>query len=700
MTLVTGTVEDIGFDPVDGTLWARPARFRSDGGVVRAPERTPYPITGGALSVTLAPGPAVLELRVGSHARGTFEVVIPEEDISLADLLDTVFPWEPEQVSLFVAERLAAEQAKSDAEQAAQTASGAAGTATTAAGTATTAAQQAAQERSHIDQVRTELDEAFDASTAGNVLPPRLTEAALSATYADLPTVQAVDERTAPQKMLFGLPVPKPHRAPNLAVMDVVPTSEFDGQVILAEGTTLWAVGRDSSLYKSTKRDVWTHVAYRSLGIQRRGGITRCKDGSLLLFTSVDFAIQRSTDEGKTWTTVLPRRTAGLEPLTTQSITVHGETGHIFYGEYTNNPTASWPDVTLWRSTDHGATWAQFHVWPRAEVTPGPTAIRHIHGVQYDPIGKKIYVMCGDSTDATGIWRVEGETCVPVVTNAHMPEGFFDAPRSIGLMFFPDYIAWGSDSTANPYLFRIARAAVGDSPAPIERGPRLSSTAWGTARASEDGARWAMFASDEAYPSFAADRQAHVYAVEDQGATLYEVGAISSQMTSGVTTLQPCGPAESFSDHFWFNMRTGENGRNAAWKGRLGYGGQSIPWPSTKSGHLIQSQSSGRIAVEGNASIQFGITRVPSFGRTLAIYDSSLVRFAGEVGHVSVQVRSGGTTLYTSAAASNRQASRMEQGGPIFTIELPANADVEFHINNGRPTPADGFASITFGFLR
>ena len=44
MTLVTGTVQDLGYDGMEGTLWARPARFRSDGQVVLAPERKPYKV--------------------------------------------------------------------------------------------------------------------------------------------------------------------------------------------------------------------------------------------------------------------------------------------------------------------------------------------------------------------------------------------------------------------------------------------------------------------------------------------------------------------------------------------------------------------------------------------------------------------------------------------------------------------------------
>ena len=186
MTLVTGTVQDLGYDGMEGTLWARPARFRSDGQVVLAPERKPYKITGGVVSAELAPGPAVLELQVGSHARGTFEVVIPEAAISLADLLDTVFPWEPAQVSLFVAEREAAQQAKADAEQAA-----------TLAGTAKTgaelAAQQTGQDRTAVaadKQVVVGHVQALAAPNDAAVLglisegATTQTKAALDATYA------------------------------------------------------------------------------------------------------------------------------------------------------------------------------------------------------------------------------------------------------------------------------------------------------------------------------------------------------------------------------------------------------------------------------------------------------------------------------------------------------------------------------------
>lgn len=88
MTLVTGTVRDLGNTAMSGTLWARPSRFRSGGSVLLAPERRPFPVVNGAISAELAPGPATLELEVGSHSRGIFEVNIPDQEtVTLNELL-------------------------------------------------------------------------------------------------------------------------------------------------------------------------------------------------------------------------------------------------------------------------------------------------------------------------------------------------------------------------------------------------------------------------------------------------------------------------------------------------------------------------------------------------------------------------------------------------------------------------------------
>ena len=200
MTIVEGSVESIGLSPLSGLLTARVARFRPSGGVLLAPESVPYPIVAGQVSADLAPGPAQLTVQVGSHARERFDVVIPDEGpVSLALLVEEAFPWEPEQVAEFVrlrdeavaaaaraeqaaedvdsaiagaadqvvaaveADRVAAEQAASDA---AGSASSAAGSASDAAASAATAGDQATLAGEHADDAGVARDAASGSAAA------------------------------------------------------------------------------------------------------------------------------------------------------------------------------------------------------------------------------------------------------------------------------------------------------------------------------------------------------------------------------------------------------------------------------------------------------------------------------------------------------------------------------------------------------
>ena len=87
MTLVTGIVTDTSGRRLDGVLWASPGEFRADGGVVYAPQRIPYPIENGEVSVDLAPGPARLAVQSGGPTR-SFHVTIPDEGpVTLASLI-------------------------------------------------------------------------------------------------------------------------------------------------------------------------------------------------------------------------------------------------------------------------------------------------------------------------------------------------------------------------------------------------------------------------------------------------------------------------------------------------------------------------------------------------------------------------------------------------------------------------------------
>ena len=273
-------------------------------------------------------------------------------------------------------------------------------TAITSADTASTTAQNVEARVSSVEAMAGLSPESpVDGQTANLISQPdTLTRAALSDTYAD----KSVVEQVAPQKMVFGLPVPKPHRAPNLAILRTMPDDDLGLQVIGTEGGVLWARGADSSLYKSDSSGKnWEHRSYHPSDIQARGGIARCADGALLIFDS-SYRIRRSTDEGSTWKIVHERRAPGLEPLTTQSIVVQPGTGHIYYGEYTNGTGEDVVDCALWRSTDHGVTWEIFYTWGLLGRVEGPEIIRHIHSVQIDPYTNEVYVMLGDGTPEIG----------------------------------------------------------------------------------------------------------------------------------------------------------------------------------------------------------------------------------------------------------------------------------------------------------
>ena len=102
MTLVTGSVQDLGMTPLDGKLTARPARFRTDGTVVYSTQPAEHIIEAGVVNVDLAPGPAVIEILTGVLGKTVLEVVIPDApEVLLSSLVDESFPWTPAQVSEF-----------------------------------------------------------------------------------------------------------------------------------------------------------------------------------------------------------------------------------------------------------------------------------------------------------------------------------------------------------------------------------------------------------------------------------------------------------------------------------------------------------------------------------------------------------------------------------------------------------------------
>ena len=120
MTVLTGNIQDIGYQPLSGTLTATSVDFRSENGVLVAPETHSWPINAGNVSATLLPGPARLTITVGTHARDTWDVIVPDTDVTLGTLIDDSIEWAPPIVSIVGEHRRAAEEAAARAEQAAE----------------------------------------------------------------------------------------------------------------------------------------------------------------------------------------------------------------------------------------------------------------------------------------------------------------------------------------------------------------------------------------------------------------------------------------------------------------------------------------------------------------------------------------------------------------------------------------------------
>ena len=119
MTVITGQVQDIGMAPLSGALIATAVEFRTSGDYVVAPESRSWPIANGDVSVDLLPGPTRLTVQVGTHARESFDVIVPDEPVTLARLIEDAFEWTPSVVSAVAAHRQAAEDAAGRAEAAA-----------------------------------------------------------------------------------------------------------------------------------------------------------------------------------------------------------------------------------------------------------------------------------------------------------------------------------------------------------------------------------------------------------------------------------------------------------------------------------------------------------------------------------------------------------------------------------------------------
>jgi hypothetical protein len=135
----------------------------------------------------------------------------------------------------------------------------------------------------------------------------------------------------------------------------------------------------------------------------------------------------------------LPR---GRRPLT-YAFSKDGK-GVIYYGEYWSNPARE--AVRVWRSED-GNCWEIAYTFP-------PSAIRHVHAVQYDPFTNYLWIATGDLDDECQIaFSEHGLRWLQPIGQGSQTW------RTVSLVFTEDALYWGTDDPGgHNYIYRWKRA--------------------------------------------------------------------------------------------------------------------------------------------------------------------------------------------------------------------------------------------------
>lgn len=506
-------------------------------------------------------------------------------------------------------------------------------------------------------------------------------------------------------KKIRGGNLPKPERRPALHIDREWPSNRSEYRILWAQGDTAYAEGPDKTLRKSTDGGrTWAAKTFNFALSNYRGMFLKTAAGSLIQARDMlPVQFYRSTDDGATWTAGTQCRTGGIF-LTAQSWAQDPVTGYIYAVEY-HTSDGTFADVRVYRSTDDGVTFDVWYTFP-GPTSSDPNKVRHGHSVQWDSVSQRIYIQMGDADNAAGIYRVNAASTSlePVVTRAMLAAaGIVTVPnlaRSIGIMWFPDYIVWGVDEPQGE-IVRMKRTEIG-KPAPvIERIYQLTSGGWGCVKASADGSTWLTFGSAETAGNTSGDRNMHVYAVTDQGATVWEVGSIPA---AGQDFAAPAavGQAEIHSDVLWFCTRGMDSGTvDRYYKAQFGLGTQQIG--STNSSRPLYYGSpetiSGRGAVAINGTYTLGYTRAPLTARRMYIIGAGVHSLSGTVRVRAIRKDTNAVIASTTAKNIRGGVERREASEYFLEMQLPADTDVEIRLEDNTGTTAgEGTGYVTFAW--
>jgi len=518
-------------------------------------------------------------------------------------------------------------------------------------------------------------------------------------------------------------------RKPIAFIEQSFPNAAHDHAILWTEGNRVWAYGRDRTLRTSGNFGAqWEKLAHSGTNQYAKLGIFyKTTAGSFLTTSHPEAggapAIVRSNNSGLSFSTVIAAQT-NVEYQGVTAIAQDLATGYLWAIEYVTTDAATVSTFKIVRSTDDGATWSTFKTINRS----GAGAMRHGHGCQYDPVSQRMHFLIGDSEPSAGLYRVNagGADIEPVITNATgQANGHGNVATSVGVMFFPDYIAWGMDATVDSWLIRLPRTQIGQAAPAYERVTRLQSTAFNCTRANTGGTEWLMSVSnqDDDVTATAVDRSIHLYRVADNGATCDEVltfGTISTGANSTRWATCVGTPLQQNTDGLTWVSVVGEDtldridatptvlGRQFAI--RLGWGVHSSHKQETrKPFYTVSSQSSGFQSLTAAETKVFGATRVPGRTRRLYIMDIGVAKVAGS-GSVKVQVWNNNIdSLVTDAATgsaldfvfeSARTNRNLEASSHVYTTGiLTANNVLHFRlVETGGASAVDAVGYVTYAF--
>lgn len=310
-----------------------------------------------------------------------------------------------------------------------------------AAASVTLAGEEADRATAQVGLAASEADRAIGLATASDqavadtVVAGGPTTAALNATY--------VDQHRDIRPSLFTYE----------AKMELFRTVEFQ------DATGVYAVQQISGSglpmldHSADWGKTWTTLGQLPCG---PSSVVRLTSGTFLVFEATAPAqpdqnprVFRSADNGATWTHV---HTMQFPPFVHGAGVCEGTDGSVIVTEYGNVNNKNY---RAYRSTDDGQTYT---VTLESPLVASGGDVGHIHSVVYDPY-EQCHVLFMDlantatagpriyrSDDNGATWTLIGEATGANTPNWVMP------------MFFPDYIAWGTDNERNGLIGRISRA--------------------------------------------------------------------------------------------------------------------------------------------------------------------------------------------------------------------------------------------------